>query len=1071
MHRLPINPGLLCGLRQSTLLRLSTSRRLILGGDRHFSQLAAHGLNRNCCDLNCSVKERSVYNRSKRRINEQCFCTVSGGNSESNRSFGSDDTESILSLLSEEADEDFIGVRGNNVSSFKRLEAEKKSKSGRRERNMSLGKKEVKKGNLKHRETLTLNLKKEDEKLNEQRKALTKGKEHGKRRDASSCSSYYSFSSSGDFGSDLHVQDKQGDFSEELSVVEDKTSHIEGQVNEEFNEKRDNSEKLEGISNRQRTTFGADIDWSLRKKSEKKLTEVTMEETESRKEHQDMHPKIFRTHESSKGKASTSHKQFESEDNSSFVRNLHKKTKEENIQTENRRKYQSTEIRESDGTEVEKSSQKIFNGREGVIGISETLLQETRDEHQNIVGSSERKDAQTRNYRKYTGKSNVQDSVSMSDTRMKNLRENKSSALSLGRKMEEQHYQKGDNIIAQNEGRRKSQLSELSLVQESNFENASILKSYSNPNLSSDVKGTRLQTDITAAQSIQPWKRSELVSTVSEGHVGSEKQVSTQTSNEVRFIQKTNLTSVVNTRESYCQTDERITQFKSSSDGESPKDLAISDKIVSKEAPSYQESLNSISEAGKQHVIFAEDGKHSSETILTPSSSQLVARGLAHVDPKAVTSIPEVFLDTSESGTSTLYISSGGRTPASQSEGSGQAYREPSNIVAPEDVLGSADLLEKSSEQFVDTFVENVRHEVVTAETQEMQITGTKFSKEGEKNQIYSVRQQGSQSGSKLKEHDTSYPSEFSGTKGPTDEMWDVPETSAKQSLQAEEAEVRQATENTIVKRTGRTLWSIIADVVRLRWGSRADASSSAARSGERSSSNKSDSETWFSGQEHEETSRTKVRKERKSLQSQYSASDQQQPGKSDTRSEGDVSETMKLIDKGEHLEVGLPSSSNEVESGSTSIGLSVTSGEENIIWTEDAKDSQVSTSGVKSMELSAPLPARPLFVEEVVNSGGNKSVGPMEEPVAPMPTELPGTGGKDGELKQRRLQRNKQVIKDRFDEWEEAYKLEFEQRRMDEMYMREALLEAKKAADTWEVPVGAVLVQDGKIIARGCNL
>ncbi len=39
-----------------------------------------------------------------------------------------------------------------------------------------------------------------------------------------------------------------------------------------------------------------------------------------------------------------------------------------------------------------------------------------------------------------------------------------------------------------------------------------------------------------------------------------------------------------------------------------------------------------------------------------------------------------------------------------------------------------------------------------------------------------------------------------------------------------------------------------------------------------------------------------------------------------------------------------------------------------------------------------------------------------------------------------------------------------------DERFMREALKEAKKAFDRDEVPVGAVLVHEGKIISRGFN-
>ena len=41
----------------------------------------------------------------------------------------------------------------------------------------------------------------------------------------------------------------------------------------------------------------------------------------------------------------------------------------------------------------------------------------------------------------------------------------------------------------------------------------------------------------------------------------------------------------------------------------------------------------------------------------------------------------------------------------------------------------------------------------------------------------------------------------------------------------------------------------------------------------------------------------------------------------------------------------------------------------------------------------------------------------------------------------------------------------------MEEKFMREALKEAKKAYDKLEVPVGCVIVKDGKIISRGHNV
>ncbi len=46
----------------------------------------------------------------------------------------------------------------------------------------------------------------------------------------------------------------------------------------------------------------------------------------------------------------------------------------------------------------------------------------------------------------------------------------------------------------------------------------------------------------------------------------------------------------------------------------------------------------------------------------------------------------------------------------------------------------------------------------------------------------------------------------------------------------------------------------------------------------------------------------------------------------------------------------------------------------------------------------------------------------------------------------------------------------EKEQRILDEKYMKEAIRQAKKAAALDEVPIGCVIVYDGRIIARGYN-
>ncbi|XP_027360063.1 tRNA(adenine(34)) deaminase, chloroplastic isoform X2 [Abrus precatorius] len=1113
-YRVPIKPCLLSGLRQSTLLQLPASRRLILGGgDRYFSRLPAYGLLRGY-ELSCLAIDETVCNNSRMKLKGKCIHAASRKGREISHSVASDDAEAVLSFLSEEADKDAICSKCKCVSSPKRIEAEKKRKNVSRERHLSLTEKVEtdKKGNLKQHESSTIDLRGEHKKPNKEKEAFTKGENHRKRRDVSSCSSYYSLSS-GDFGSEQEIQDDIGLEEWSLGYKKDEANHMEGQMKEEFNKQVDASKNLQDVSNKERIAFGADIDWNQRKKSEKMLAGGTIKETESSREHQDMHSRGFRTHESGYQKASISQKRVSSEeDKSSFVDNLDKKTNKAYILKVNRRKHQSTDVQESGCDEVETTllSRKEFRGGKGNLEISETLLKETDDEHKKFVGSTSTTGKETlklnkafsgregnlaisetllretndrhkkfddsttsgrdvigRSSQRYTENLKTEDTERTSNARMKDIGVKKVSVLSSVLGLEEQQHQKGEIVRQANdkEGRKKSQeFSELSQAHETNVD-TSIRKSRTRIkdweeklNISSDARGASLQIDKRTNQSFQHRKGYELASNFSESYVSDGKQVSSsqQTSEKVRFIPKSKSTPVVKTRESSCQTDERIANFELAGVDQRPRNLSISGETVSREESDSQGSLNLVSEAGK-HVTLVVGDERSSATMFIPSSSHQMGKSSVHADHSAGIASPEIFLETSENGSSALSDNSGR---------SSTLHR---------DALGSADRLEKSSRLFVNEFVERVRHEVTTSKAQEMEVTGTKLALEVGGNQIHSSVPQDTQNGSQSKVHDSSSSSGFPASKGPSDEMWDVTQPSIEQGLVAEEPEISKETGKPIVNRTGRSLWSMIADIVRLRWGSRAGSSSSAGRSGERNSSSKSDSETWFSGQEHEETGKGNVIKET-SVLAQATASDKSKPGKRNTLSEGEMSDSTKLKDKGKHLEVGL-SSPNALESGSMSVGISYASGEENANWTEDKKDLEVTTSGTQNMELPISLPARvPPFVGEIVNISGTDMPGAepvvqIKSPVVSVQSELFGSERKDGELKQRKFQRNRQVLRDRFDDWEEAYKLELEQRRMDEMFMKEALLEAKKAADTWEVPVGAVLVQHGKIIARGCNL
>ncbi|KAJ9554069.1 hypothetical protein OSB04_018114 [Centaurea solstitialis] len=242
------------------------------------------------------------------------------------------------------------------------------------------------------------------------------------------------------------------------------------------------------------------------------------------------------------------------------------------------------------------------------------------------------------------------------------------------------------------------------------------------------------------------------------------------------------------------------------------------------------------------------------------------------------------------------------------------------------------------------------------------------------------------------KDNGTRHSHHGSGPKGPSDEMWHVTDTSTQEPSEPDAPEnTSYSTENdgANIKTGGRSLWTIIGDVVRLRWSS--------PRSAKGSSYPSASSEAWFSSQEPESSNTsTKV------------------PSRNQV----------------EGLDSPLPSSN-------TSFAVRV----------------RRSPAIKKTSEAAETVIDQP--VSDVVTEMSQADESKRGKMVNP----------KIGELERRKL-----VSMDGVG-WEEAYTLESQQRKNDEKFMREALLEAKKGADIWEVPVGAVLVQGDRIIARGHNL
>ncbi|CAL9183657.1 unnamed protein product [Musa hybrid cultivar] len=404
------------------------------------------------------------------------------------------------------------------------------------------------------------------------------------------------------------------------------------------------------------------------------------------------------------------------------------------------------------------------------------------------------------------------------------------------------------------------------------------------------------------------------------------------------------------------------------------------------------------------------------------------------------------------------------------------------------DALDSAGRLESSSAVFVDEFVDKLRQETSSYKMSSgTQTEGTQSKDSQATTSIQSCRLDATTKDEedKYKQEGSRRSSSRYGTGGLSDEMWNVRSPTSQEYNRTEEpgedgssARVADSTnaaptlERTVARRSSKSLWAHIADIIRMGWANRAESHTSMQKSGKRSSSE--GSEAWFSGQDASD--------DENDVNGRSSALKQLLPVGGPT---DQVHETHSSISQGSlkapdviAMQLGSSASSSlGIKGDYTSTSASTDLRPEEVTLTENEKGTEGLPSSAIAVDQLLTGVAPSVTIDEGIAYTGNLAIpvsGYMkleEDTIRKEPTEADKTVGMDGELKNRKLQRNKQVLRETFEEWEEAYRLESEQRKTDEFFMREALVEAQKAADIWEVPVGAVLVQNGKIIARGYNL
>lgn len=1150
--RLPVYPSCcLYGLRQSSLIQCSPSRRLILGcgggGDRF--RFPVHDVGRGGYEV--SVKRRNDngggFGRRKGGYRNRIRPLVLEVKSDDFFDVGGfDDAEAVISLLSEEFNEEYLrgGERIERLG--RRLGKSKVNAVKREDYGCGVGRRERDEEEVKKREKYRddrqrrdmggsksefesmIELREEGYRKNEDSDDIKRGELYRGRSKSASSSSYHSFE---EYESDKDVQD------EERMFVDDSVSGQEdgfkAEVKEEICRYNDDVERHGKLIEQKYTGGGNRVEWDCRKKSEKKLTEVVPEETQSNKESSEIHLRRDRIHETDYAEASSSRKQMSEERKSSLAVNLEETRRQYNqMGIQDRKQYNQMGLQDTTQSDSRWRCEEITDTTEIHGTDAETTNESERTSqlfrHDNLRRKSQQGSRKSEIVD--VERERISNLQRHSESRMKIREDNETSHKGFIQGTEEQYRQRDERIVRQvdTDSKRSSLVQSQTRMKDQDKHTRLVSSSY--------PEARREQSQMDRRNQERPQSRKEAQDSTSLSVVqASDMNMYSQSERaaEERITsQQSTLTLVVDpvreTRERRKQTAEKGTQTMSLHEAPKPTRITTSVK-PSGEGSSSQSSLDLISQAGVQHSYVDEEGN--SQAMLMPSPSQLVAKGSVSSDQTGRTAAQELSSKSSESGSTIFYSHSGGRTPDFHDESRSsrwvEASDEPLDHISPEDGLGSAQRLEESSMQVFGEFVEQARHKASTSELRkEKKAAESEVMYEGEnrRNKIEGqvgfvdseVRGQGSrespessgaegplelvsheddpntaygfeesslhfvgeladkqrqgvsaaemqrekkatkenvayegamqlqkktgQYGSEdtqLKRNESKRLSGSSGAKGPYDEMWHVTDPSV-QPPETEAPKDNVVAETAIVKRSGKSLWSIIGNIVRLRFGSHTETPTTAARSEGKNSSNESvSSEAWFSGRESDKNSDKNVKEERRVVPQEATPALQPIPMKASIPAEGEVRTDMASSSK-------------------------------------DEKSFQGTSSDMDIVPISSRLPAtvigKPPSVEEISETGRSETSAGGSSQSNVRLTEVSGSAIKGGELKQRKLQRAKQVI-DRFDEWEEAFLLESEQRKIDEIFMREALLEAKKAADIWEVPVGAVLVQDGKIIARGYNL